>query len=153
MKKIFSASLILLLGFYPAIVAFTFEYSHPEDKDDSKGAREDAPSEADASSKRSEQTNEYEISAACVQQDLVGKFLDGWTFDERTMCRIKILNAKYRRNAAVLNVSMKAVKHIRQNPGWIGKQGELQLVYAHHNNKWNLLNVETTAFFKLSLAR
>jgi ankyrin repeat protein len=89
------------------------------------------------------------VNEACIRQDLVGKSLSGWTFEEGTLCRIRILDADYQKDRAVLKVSMKAVKHIRTRPGWIGKKGEMELQYENQGKGWSLVHVEANALSNL----
>lgn len=151
-KKIWSTSLIVLIGSFLALMVLPFQHSHSEDENEHKGAFGDKPSAADDLGRRGAKKNVNEINEACIQKDLMGRCLDGWTFDEQTICRIRILNARYRNNAAILNVSVKAVKHVGQRSGWTGKQGELQLVYEYqgHKRQWQLTDIEAPALCKLS---
>lgn len=151
-KKIWSTSLIVLISFCLAMMVFPFQYSHPEDENDYKKALGEKRSAGDDLGCRGAKQDVNEINEECIQKDLMGRCVGGWTFDEDTVCRIKILNAKYRDNAAILNVSMKAVKHVGQRSGWTGKQGELQLVYEYQDPKsqWKLAHIEAPALCKLS---
>ena len=151
-KKIWSTSLVVSIGLCLAMMVFPFGFSHPEDENNRKGALGEESSADDDLGGRGEQKDAHEVNEECIQKDLMGRRLGGWTFDEETVCRIKILNAEYRNNAAILNVSMKAVKHIGRRSGWTGKQGELQLVYEYHDHesKWMLTHIEAEALCKLS---
>ena len=123
-------SLVLSVGFCLAVTAFPFAYSH--------------------SGEESEASAAVPLDEACIKKDLMGKSLSGWTFDEETVCRIKILEAEYEQDRAVLKTSVEAVKHVRRNPGWIGKRGELHLEYEHDGREWKLMNVEAKGLCNLA---
>ena len=152
MEKICPRALIVLMGLFLAMAAFPLKQAHPEEKTGCKEALEGEPAADDDLVGPNKREDVSEINEACVHKDLIGRSVAGWTFDEKTLCRMRILDAQYRDNGAILNVSMKAVKHEGQRSGWTGKQCELQLVYAYqgHNRQWKLTHVETRALCKLS---
>jgi len=132
MKNHRHLSLVLSIGFCLAVTAFPFAYSHSGDESEAAAA--------------------VPLDEARIKKDLMGKSLPGWTFDEGTVCRIKILDAEYEQDKAVLKTSMKAVKHVRRNPGWIGKGGELQLEYEYDGREWKLMNVEAKGLCDLAVS-
>ncbi|MDY6986564.1 MAG: ankyrin repeat domain-containing protein [Thermodesulfobacteriota bacterium] len=91
------------------------------------------------------------LDAKHIQRDLTGRSICGWTFEKGTLFRIRILDAEYGEEKALVKISVKAAQHVKRKPGWIGKQGELKLVYRCHNSGWNLMNVEAIALSDLTL--
>ncbi len=91
----------------------------------------------------------YIIDKKRVQKDIIGKSVEDWTFEEGAPCRIKILDAKYKKDTAVVDISIKAVKQVPTKPGWLGKQGKLRLEYEYAANDWNIINIKATSFSKL----
>jgi ankyrin repeat protein len=130
MKNHRHLSLLLLLGVCLSVTICPYQPSHSAEA----GASEQG----------------VPLDEASIRKDLAGRSLGDWTFDQRTVCRIKILQAEVERDKAVLNISIKAVKHVRRNPGWIGKGGELLLVYECRESEWNLKNVEATGLADLA---
>jgi ankyrin repeat protein len=110
-----------LVGFCLAVTASPLSYSYGED------APEALP------------------DADRIQKDLMGRSLAGWEFEKGTLCRIAILRADCGHERAVVKASIKTVKHIHRKPGWIGKEGELKLVYGHDKGGWVLMDIEATA--------
>ena len=100
--------------------------------------------------KEQAQTDIGNIDEQCIRNDLMGKTLGSIQFGQRTLSRIRLNDTRYQGGKALLSVSFKAVNHVRQRPGWIGKSGQCNLQYAHANGKWSLMYVEVISMKNLT---
>ena len=80
-----------------------------------------------------------------ITKDLIGKFVDGWKFEQEAPCRIKVLDSKYKKDTATVYVFVKSVN----KKGSSGQKGKLRLVYEWAADDWNLLELKAISFTKI----
>ncbi|UCH58564.1 MAG: ankyrin repeat domain-containing protein, partial [Anaerolineales bacterium] len=85
-----------------------------------------------------------------IIDEIIGRSLEGWTFEAGAPCRIRVLDAKYTKRGAEVCIAFKAVKHVRRMRGWIGRQGRLFLKYQNDANDWKLTSIKPDAFSELA---
>jgi ankyrin repeat protein len=86
-----------------------------------------------------------EIDVEHVQKDLLGRTVEGWTFQDFHHTKVNILNANYNEDIASVHVSTKSGQH----GGLEGRSGELRLAYEWVSNDWKLLVIEPLSFTKM----
>jgi len=122
-----------------------------EEDNDGKVSRAEFLGADERFNRHDENQDGYIIGEKHIQKDIIGKSIEGWTFEKGAPCRIEILDAKYEKDTAVVHVSIKAVKHVRRTPGWMGKQGKLRLGYEYAENDWNLVNIKAASLSELAI--
>jgi ankyrin repeat protein len=85
-----------------------------------------------------------------IVEGIIGKTVEGWTFEAEDPCRIKILDTKLRNRTANMFIAFKAVSHTRRRRGWQGKQGKLLLKYQQDANDWKLTGIEVDDLSELA---
>jgi ankyrin repeat protein len=85
-----------------------------------------------------------------IVEDIIGKTVEGWTFEAGAPCRIKILDTKLRNRTADMCIAFKAVSHTQRRRGWLGKQGKLLLKYQQDANDWKLTGIKADVLSELA---
>lgn len=77
-----------------------------------------------------------------ISNDLDRKVIQDWPFKKKHPHRIKILDAKYEKDNAVVYVSIKIINL----SGDAGRSGKLRLAYEFAADDWNLLEIKSISF-------
>jgi hypothetical protein len=85
-----------------------------------------------------------------IVEGLIGKTVEGWTFEAEAPCRIKILDTKLRNRTADMCIAFKAVSHTQRRRGWLGKEGKLLLKYQQDANDWKLIGIKADVLSELA---
>ena len=89
------------------------------------------------------------IDVKHIEKDLINKSVEGWTIAKTEPKRIKILDAKYDKNTAIVYIHL----NITSVSDRYGGKGRLRLYYEFAADDWNLLNVKAISFSKLDLLK
>ncbi len=85
------------------------------------------------------------INEKHIASDLIGREVQGWTFEKAALYRIRILDAKYDKDTAIVYVSVRTIN----KEGKSGREGKLRLEYEYAADDWNMLDMKPISFSKL----
>jgi ankyrin repeat protein len=91
------------------------------------------------------------ISRDNIVEDIIGKSLEGWTFETEAPCRMRILDVTQAKDAADICVAFKSISHAQGRRGWLGRQGRLLLKYHQDASDWTLTSITADAFSELGI--
>lgn len=80
-----------------------------------------------------------------IAKDLIGRQVQGWTFEKAAPCRLKILDAKYDKDTAIVYIFVKTIDF----RGKYGREGKLRLEYEYAADDWNILDIKPISFSRL----
>jgi len=80
-----------------------------------------------------------------IAKDLIDRQLQGWTFEKAAPCRLKILDANYDKDTAIVYIFIKTIDF----RGKYGREGKLRLEYEYAADDWNILDIKPISFSRL----